>query len=109
MAKKARPLTRQQALKAVASECRERGWFFPSIEYNNPIRPSHQYGSQCHTKMQRILHLSADRLLREDGFFAEAYELRAWLAEPENKSWFEAANPDAITADGHLAASHAFY
>ncbi len=109
MAKKARPLSRKQVLEAVAAECRANGWFFPSIDLNNPLRPSDRYGPHCHTKVHRILHLSADRLLRQDGFFNDTYELRAWLGEPENRAWFEAANPDAITADGHLAASHAFY
>lgn len=123
MAKKPRPLTRQQKLEAVAAECAERGVFFPSIEIAAPTRPTNRYAAVmnvhtgeitrkfefCDNRKQMTLIIVADKLLQECGFFDEQIELRAWLDEPENKAWFEAANPAAITPDGHLAASHAFY
>lgn len=120
--KKARPLSRKQILEAVAAECAEKGLFFPSLELKAPTRPTSRYCAVlnvktgeithkfefCDTRQQMKLVLVADKLLSEIGFFDEAKAKSEWLECEYNRSWFEAANPNSITSDGHLAASAAF-
>lgn len=95
--------------------------WMPSEELLPPTKPSNRYvlvdvkgGGQttlyefCDTLLQYKLHLLADKILKDDGFYESTREMLAWRREPENKAWVEAANPHAITADGHLSASAAF-
>lgn len=87
------------------------GWL-PMSEITGPIRPNNRFVPKgapfCDTITHFKLLLLADRILRSDGFYDEMYELRAWLEEPLNHDWAIAANPDAITSDGHLSASACF-
>lgn len=94
------------------------GWL-PMSEITGPIRPTKRYASKdlekvssgaplCDTPIQFKQLLLADKILRASGFYDANIELRAWLEEPENKQWAIAANPDAITSDGHLSASACF-
>ena len=91
----------------------------PSEDLLPPRKPSKRYSHLevkggvittayefCDTHRQYKLHLIADKLLRNDGFFEERDKMRDWVQE--NYDWVIAANPHAITTDGHLSASAAF-
>lgn len=113
MAKRTKPTSK------TAKKIRQVFKWVPSDELLPPTKPSKRYAvvdvkgggttrmyEFCDTVGQYKLHLIADKILIAAGFYDRQQEMRQWCRE--HQDWILAANPNAITSDGHLSASAAF-
>lgn len=96
-------------------EGREKQTPFASLSYRGFVfllsHPTPKFGATTMTQQtsrQAALTKEANRLLRKSGFYKAAAKRKAWMRNPVNRAWAQAANPAAISADGHLSGSKAF-